>query len=397
MSTVFDVEVTSTNQLRPAAAALDPLIRDYAVESERLRTLAPEVVAAARRAGLFRMAMPAALGGWEADPLTIFEAIETLSYADGSAGWSILIGNATFVLAWLEPDVALELLGGNPDQCSTGVFAPLGQGVPDGKGALVVNGRWPFNSGSPHADLFMAGVRVSDDGVMPRVLPDGRYDLRHAYLPRESVEVLDNWFGAGLRGTGSHDIVVRDARVPEEWTCSPLFEQPHHDGALFRFSFYMLISLLLSGLPSGVARRAIDEVGERVVTKRRTGPMSPTVAEDETAQVAVADADALVRSARAFFVDAIGEAWATVTRGDRCSLRQRALVNSAGQRLLRAGIAAVDAVAPYAGASSVYNDDPLQRCVRDLHTVRSHIFYSDDNLKRVGKALLGIEQPEHLL
>jgi hypothetical protein len=77
-----------------------------------------------------------------------------------------------------------------------------------------------------------------------------------------------------------------------------------------------------------------------------------------------------------------------VTRGDHCSLQQRALVMSANQVLQRAAVAPVDAVLPLAGASAVY-DNPIQRCSRDLGAASQHILFNVDVLKDIGQVALG--------
>src|SRR5680860_616823 len=84
--------------------------RSTADEAEALRTMPPTLVGTVRTSGLFRMAMPAVLGGLELDPASIVAAVEEVSQADGSAGWSVLIGNSTAFLAWLEPTAAKEML-----------------------------------------------------------------------------------------------------------------------------------------------------------------------------------------------------------------------------------------------------------------------------------------------
>jgi alkylation response protein AidB-like acyl-CoA dehydrogenase len=377
------------------ARQVAPALRDRATEAQTLRTMPSDLVQDLKSAGQFRLALPAALGGWEADAMTIFNVVEELSSADGSAGWTVLIGNSTAFLAWLDPDVARELLDGDPDRSSTGVFAPLGRARPAGGEGFIVDGRWPCNSGCPHSELLMAGITVTD-GDGPRLLPGGRPDTRLAWLPRPDVEILDTWHVAGLRGTGSHDITVRQARVPAAWTCAPLFDAPRHDGPLYRLSFYNLVATLMAGFPAGVARHALNLFMEIARTKRR-GASDAALADSELVQVTVAAADGAVRAARAFFVDAIGAAWDTATKGDPSTLDERALVISATQTLFHAAVSAVDAVLPIAGASAIYEDDPLQRCAQDLHAARQHIFYSAENLKRVGKALLAVDQPQHLL
>jgi indole-3-acetate monooxygenase len=369
------------------ADALAFEFRARATESETNRTMPADLAAKVKKAGLFRLSLPASLGGWEADPITIFEVIEKLSYADGSAGWTTLIGCSPVFMAWLDPEVAAGLLDGNPDICTTGMFAPLGQAVPNGEGAFTVVGRWPYNSGCPHSEWFVAGVVVKE-GDRPRIVPPGRPDWRLAWFPCADGKIIDNWDAAGLKGTGSHDIAVDGATVPEALTCCPMFDPPRHAGPLYRLSFYNLISVHMAGFSAGVGRRALDEFVATAEGKHR-GPSATLVADDPVIQHRFAIVDGDLRAARAFFNATICEAWEKVTRGDPCSLQQRALVMSATQVLQRAALAAVDAVLPFAGASAVYAENPIQRCSRDLHAASQHIFFNVDVLKDIGRVALG--------
>jgi indole-3-acetate monooxygenase len=375
------------DELFARADALAPEFRARAAEGETNRTMPADLAAKVKEAGLFRLSLPASLGGWEADPITIFEVIERLSYADGSAGWTTLIGCSPVFMAWLDPSVAAEMLDGNPDICTTGVFAPLGRAVPDGNGSFKVGGRWPCNSGCPHSEWFVVGVVVMD-GDHPRIVPPGRPDWRLAWFPCADGEIIDNWYAAGLKGTGSHDVAVHGITVPEELTCSPMFDPPRHAGPLYQLSFHNLISAHMAGFPAGVGRRALDEFVVAAEGKHR-GPSPASVADDPVVQHRFAVVDGDLRAARAFFIEAIGEAWEKVTRGEHCSLQQRALVMSANQVLQRAAVAAVDAVLPLAGASAVYADNPIQRCSRDLRAASQHIFFNVDVLKDIGQVALG--------
>src|SRR4051794_24246460 len=93
-----------------AARGLSAELSARALECERLGTLAPDLVDEMERAGLFRLALPRALGGLELEPAAVIETIEELCRADGSAGWTTLIGNCTSFFAWFEPSVARDLL-----------------------------------------------------------------------------------------------------------------------------------------------------------------------------------------------------------------------------------------------------------------------------------------------
>ena len=168
----------------------------------------------------------------------------------------------------------------------------------------------------------------------------------------------------------------------------PYVRSPRHGGSLYRLSFHNLISVHMAGFPAGVGRRALDEFVVAAQGKHR-GPSPTSVAADPMVQHRFAVVDGDLRAARTFFIEAIGEAWETVTRGDPCSLQQRAGLMSANQVLERAAVAAVDALLPLAGASAVYADNPIQRCSRDLHAASQHIFFNVEVLKDIGQVALG--------
>ena len=226
------------------------------------------------------------------------------------------------------------------------------------------------------------------DDDQPRLIPPGRPDWRFAWFPSRDGQIIDNWDAAGLRGTGSHDVAARGISVPEELTCAPMFEPARHDGPLYRLSFFNLIAAHMSGFSAGVGRRALDEFAAAASASTEVPPRPP-VADDPIVQHRFAVVDGDLQAARAFYLDAIGDVWETVSRGDPCSLRQRARVMSANQTLQRSAVAAVDAVLPLAGASAVYADNPIQRCSRDLHAASQHIYFSVEVLKDIGQVALG--------
>lgn len=344
-------------------------------EAEQLRTMPRHVVERVRAEGLFRMAMPAALGGLEVAPTAIVTAIETVARADGSAGWTVLIGNSTAFFAWLEPRAAKEMLGDSSDVASTSMFAPLGRARRD-RDDLVIDGRWPFNSGCIHADWYQVGVVVMD-GDQPATRPDGTPDLRFAYFPATGAEIHDTWHSTGLRGTGSHDIEVRGLRIPAEQSAAPMMDPARQDGPLWQLGFLPLLSVLMSGFPLGVARRALDELTQLAPTKRR-GASRTTIAEDTRVQFDVGRAEALLQSAKSFVHDTLEDAWTTIHTGSAATPSQLGRIMLACQQAMHAATTAVDIAFGYAGAGVVHNGHPLERCFRDIHTANQHIAFSGE-------------------
>ena len=363
---------------RVAAAA-----RASANEAEQLRTMPRDLVEQVRREGLFRMAMPASLGGLEMDPIAICTVIETVAQADGSAGWTVLIGNSTAFFAWLDPHVAKEMLGASTDVASTSMFAPLGRARRDGD-HLVIDGRWPFNSGCVHADWYQTGIVVMD-GDQPAARPDGTPDVRFAYFPAEVAEIHDTWHATGLRGTGSHDIEVRQLRIPTEQSAAPMLDPARQDGPLWQLGFFPLLSVLMSGFPLGVGRRALDELTQLAPTKRR-GASRTTVAEDPRAQFDLGRAEAALQSSRTFVHHTLEDAWTTIEAGGSVTPAQLGRITLAGQQAMHAAITAVDLAFGYAGAGAVYAGHPLERCFRDIHTANQHIAFSGEAFNAYARA-----------
>lgn len=357
------------------AARVAAHARAGADEAEQLRTMPPDLVEQTRAAGLFRMAMPASLGGLELDPISIVTAIETVAQGDGSAGWTVLIGNSTAFFAWLEPHAAKEMLGESTDVASTSMFAPVGRARRDGD-ELVIDGRWPFNSGCIHADWYQTAVVVMD-GDHPAARADGTPDIRFAYFPARAAAIHDTWHSTGLRGTGSHDIEVRQLRIPAEQSAAPMLDSARHKGPLWQLGFFPLLSVLMSGFPLGVGRRALDELTKLAPTKRRGGSQS-TIAEDPRVQFDVGRAEAALQSAKTFVHHTLGDAWTTIETGAPATAAQLGRITLAGQQAMHAAITAVDIAFGYAGAGAVYAGHPIERCFRDIHTANQHIAFSGE-------------------
>jgi alkylation response protein AidB-like acyl-CoA dehydrogenase len=370
------------------ARALAPTVEQFRDEGEQRRQLPGPVFDALRAAGLFRLWVPRALGGAEVDVETMLSVVEELSRQDGSAGWSVMIaGNHSLLWGYLEPTVAEGLMAGNPNAVIAGtIFAGSGTARPQ-PGGYRVSGRWAFASDCHHADCLVASSLVQDaDG--PRRAPDGSPQLHAFLLPVAACEIVDTWVTTGLRGTGSHDFQARDVFVPEGhyWRPSDVARQP---GPLFNALVYNFWAPNIAAVALGIARAALDSFLELASAKRTN--RNPTVlAQRETIQERVGEAEALVRAGRAFVFEAVRDSWATLTSGGALSERQSALNRLAAATAVRSAVEAVDIVYAAAGGSSIYARNPLERCFRDVHVVPHHAVVGPAVFANAGRSFLGL-------
>jgi alkylation response protein AidB-like acyl-CoA dehydrogenase len=355
--------------------------------TERERALPADLVRDMRACRLFAMALPAALGGLEADPATIVSVVAEIARADASAGWNILIGNSAAFLAWLSPDAAEDIVRLTPDPVVAGSMAPLGTAEQRADGAYRLTGQWPFASGCGHADWLMGGFVVTENG-RPRHTPSGRPELRVAFFPVSAATVLETWHVAGLRGTGSHDIRVDCVDVPAARTAVPFLFPAQQPGPLFRLSPFNILMVLLAGFPLGVARRALDELTALAAVKRRAGA-APRLLDSAVVQTEIVAAEAALHAAREGVLAVFRDTWAALAAGTELTLTQRAWVAAATVHAFDVGRHITTTMFHFAGASALYHDHPLQRCFRDAHAACQHIAFGDESRLRIARALMG--------
>ena len=382
MAPVASPSALSGALLVERARELRPLVQGFADRAEAERTLPAEVVHALREAGLFRVAVAAEVGGAEATPREQILAIEAISEADGAAGWALMIGveNLGFASAFLQPDVAEEVIAKHPEAIFCGALNPQGR-ARRVDGGVRVSGRWPFASGCLHADWFWGQCVLEEDGK-PR-------EMLEVLVPRSQFRVLDTWHVAGLRGSGSHDVEIEDVFVADRFTTQVGAGRMHVRGPLFRLPALSRLAYNKVGVATGIARAALDAFVE-LASRRVPRGMSAPLRERRFAQESVAEAETLLGSARAFVFETVEELWQETLAGRTPTLRQRALVQIACVKAVMASARAVEIVHAAAGTHANALTSPLERRMRDVHVVGQHIVVSPALIEPASRVLLGL-------
>jgi indole-3-acetate monooxygenase len=368
------------------ARSLAGTVKAGADEGDRERRLPERVARAMAAAGLYRLSVAAAYGGAEADPITTIKAIEAVSEADGSAGWNLMIGLETAGLAsgCVTPDAGGEVWLKQPETIMSGAVNPQGRGKRV-EGGWRVSGRWPYASGCHNADWFWGGTIIEDGPVTADGTPRGVQLL----IPRADYRIIETWDVAGMRGSGSHDVEVADIFVPAHRMTDIWGERPSVDSMLFRYPVVSRLCYNKVGVATGIARTAI------AVFVEMAGAKVPYTAqqllrERAHAQLAVAEAEALLEAGRAFVFAAVGQMWDEVAAGRAPSKELRIRQRLASSFAVDSCVKAVELLYRSSGASPNFRDHPLERLFRDVHVVRAHTTVTPAIFETAGRALLGL-------
>ena len=370
-----------------AVLALAPGIRAQAERIERDRRLPVELVRTLARAGVFRLCVPRALGGEEATPELLVAVLEALARADGSTGWCAMIGATSGVTSGYLPEPeARAIFGGSPEVIAGGVFAPMGSATRE-SADYRVTGRWRFASGCQHCDWLMGGCIIRDDGPSR---------ARMVLFPAGDAEIVDTWTVSGLRGTGSHDMVVRDLRVPVTRSVSITDERPVAEGALYAFPVFGLLAIGIAAVALGIARGALDEI-ERLATEKTPTAGRRLLAERPVVQAQIAEAEATAGASRAFLRETVDEAWSTARAAGAIPMPLRGRLRLAATHATAASARAVDVAYTAGGGTAVYAESPLQRAFRDIHVVTQHMMVAPATWELAGRVLLGVDTDTTML
>jgi alkylation response protein AidB-like acyl-CoA dehydrogenase len=393
MTAMAQRDTAGFSDLLAEAEKISELARELAVDNERERRLVPALVDRLRDSGLMRAGALRTLGAAQAPPGIALECAETIARGDAATGWCVSIAITSSLLAGYLPEAgAVEALG-DARAIAAGVWAPRGTARPV-DGGLLVSGRWAFCSGITHSEYFFGGcVLVTGEeaeGAGASEATGGQIQpvLRAVGIPTSEMEILDTWHTSGLRGTGSHDAVADDIFIPTHRTIS-LLDGPLVDASLYRFPLFGYFALSIAAAALGNARGAIDDLLDLAGHKVALGARR-TLAEKPMTQAAVGQAEAALRAARAFYYQAIDEAWQAAESGGPVSVELRTGLRLAATHAVRTSAEVARSMYDLGGGSSIYETSPLQRRFRDANTATAHMQVNPAMWETTGRVLLDL-------
>jgi len=369
-----------------------PVLRERAQETEDARSVPVESVKALEEAGFFKLLQPVRFGGHEVDPITFLTAVRLIASACGSTGWvSSVVGVHPWQLALFPLLAQEEVWGADPSTRLSSSYAPTGRAEAVDGGHLLT-GRWSFSSGCDHASWALLGGIVLDAEGKP-------VDFRTFLLPLRDYVINDVWDTVGLRGTGSNDIVVGGAFVPEYRSLS--FNdvsrcvcpgQEANQAPLYRLPFGSVFSYAITTPIIGMATGAYDAHVAYQRERVRASYVGQKAAEDPFAQVRVAEAAAELDAAWLALERNMAELMTRARAGEKMPVPLRLRVRRDQVRGTAQAISAVDLLFENSGGRALRTGTPIQRFWRDAHAGRVHAINDPERaLSMFGRGEFGLE------
>ena len=380
--------VLSLEQALACARALVPKLRARAAHADELRRCPDESLRELNESGLMRALQPRRVGGSELDWVAMIDVSSELARGCGSTAWNWANWAVHhWMLALWPRQCQDEAWGADPAVLiASAIMFPPGKATPVA-GGYRLSGRWPFSSGVDSCAWNQIGAVVEGSG-----------ELRMFMVPRDDYRVIDNWHVLGLRGTGSKDVEAKDVFVPEHRTLAVDASKggAAHPGAaanpgpIFRIPLFAALPHMLIGIPLGVAQGAYDIFleGLRVRASRYSGK---SLADMTALQMKVAEASACIDAARLVLRGGCISAQALAESGEVPDLMTKVTWRRDGAFAAQLCGRAMDVIFKSAGATGLYDEQPLQRAFRDLNAANAHITMMwDAQATTFGRVALGL-------
>ena len=374
------------------ARALIPQLRERAARTEELRRLPPETERDLHDTGLFRVVQPKRVGGSEFDYVALVDCAELLGRGDASVAWNFAnLASHHWMLGMFDRRAQDLVWNKDPDSLIASSFIfPAGR-ARKVDGGYQLRGSWPFSSGVATCDWNMLASVVSTDDEADGI------EYRIFLVPKNDYKITDTWNSVGLSGTGSNDVEVRDAFVPDALTVAvtdlaggPTPGSAVNPNALYALPVFSLFPYVLSGVALGNAQACLDDYVD-VARHRASTYNRAKLADMQSTQIKIAEASAKIDAARLIMRSNCIEAMADARRGYIPDMAGKTRLRRDGAFSVNLCTEAVSLLFSASGARGLFTSGVLQRQFRDAHAINSHLAFNFDAAgTNYGRVALGL-------
>jgi alkylation response protein AidB-like acyl-CoA dehydrogenase len=361
-------------------------LAERAQEAEHIRQLPAETVADLTASGFTELLVPARFGGHQAEWPAILDPVRRMAHGCTSSAWTIgFYALHNWMIALFDQRAQEEAFATRPF-LAPAPLAPTGRGVPSGDG-IRLTGRWSWATGVMHGNWIMVGALCGPDDDPGAIYP------ALALLPIGDARIEDVWHTDGMRATGSQDVVITDAFVPDHRLVRVVDIYSGtapgaglHDADTYRWPMVPALALLAAMPALGSAERVAeiysDRLGERILAYEGVAQKDKPLA-----QVRLGEARVRLRALRGLLADTVGDISTVVASGDPVPRPVRAEARLAAAHIVHESRAVIAHLLEASGASVHFTDNPLQRYQRDVDVLAGHVVFDYDTSRELAGAL----------
>lgn len=370
--------IPTGEELVARARAMVATLEERAGQAEKEQKVVDETIQEFKDAGFFRVLQPKAFGGYEMDPQVFFDIQTTLAEGCMSSAWVYgVVAIHNFQLGLFDVRACEDAWKDDDSVLISSSYQPVGK-VERVEGGFKLSGHWGFSSGCDHCDWVFLGAFIppENEGDLP--------DMRTFMLPRQDYEIVKNWDTYGLQGTGSHDIIVDGAFIPEYRTHKAVdgfaVTNPGNtgdEGAIFRIPWAQLFVRAVASSAIGAAQGALDAYIEICKTRVSTNTGKSSV-DLPPSQEAATNARRIIDELQLFLVRDIATLTDAVNEGREVSMEDRIYFRYNSALTVDRAIEAVDGLLKQCGGNGIFNRNPIVRRFMDIHAARGHVANEPD-------------------
>ena len=368
--------IPTADELVARARAMIPALKARAKACIAARNVPAETIAEMQAAGFFRIVQPKRYGGYEMNPNVFFEVQKLIAEGCMSTGWLYgVLGCHPYELALFHDRAQQEVWGEDPSMLVSSTYQPVGQ-VEVVDGGFTLSGRWGFSTGSLHCGWVLLGALIWPEGGPG----SGPPDMRTFLLPRSDYQIVDGtWETFGLQGTGSLDIIVDKAFVPEYRTHKAsdgfLCQNPGqevNDGPLFSLPWAQVFVRSVSTAAFGGARAAVN-AAMAIMKDRVSSNTGKASKADPMLHAAIAAAHSQIIEMEQNLRLTFDDLMVIAESGQPIPMDKRALYAYQSSMVVRRLARLVDDIVQLLGGRAIYMSSEIIQPWLDLHAARAHV------------------------
>lgn len=390
MTDSFDAS-PEADALIAKARAMIPVLRERAARHAADRRIAAETIRDLQTAGLFRVLQPKRWRGFEMDPRVFAQIQLALSTGDMSAAWVYgVIGVHPFQLALFDDRAARDVWADDENVLIASTYMPTGRATPV-KGGFQFSGRWKFSSGSEHCEWIFLGGLVGDPAAG---------DYRTFLVPKKDFQIIDTWRVLGLKGTGSQDIMVEEAFVPDYrvHNLADAYRGTNpgnsvNTGWLYTLPFPLVFGRAVSTSCIGGLQALLDAFCD--YGAKRVNTTGGATARDPDAQLACAEAQSAIEEMTATLHRNYAAMVGHAKSGNQTPLEQKLLFKYQSAAVTDRCVDVAGKLFRSVGGSGLFDTHPFSRIYSDILTARQHVSNQSQVWGRnLGGTLMGLENSD---